>query len=162
MTMTYDDSVSVLSFMMAAWPSMKSMADDAANLWVHDLQSLDLDISLTALERMRRTEEFPPSLAKFLGAYQALAPRTFHEARALEAPKFGDQGVLVHALRVGLKLARTDHRNHDKLPSRDCPVCSLHDHDETGRIHLARSTCRRCKAFGEAIYEELRERGVAG
>jgi hypothetical protein len=70
--------------------------------------------------------------------------------------------VLVKALRVGLKIAKTDHRNHDKLPSRDCPVCSLHDHDPTGKVHLARSTCRRCKELGEAIFDELRAAAVVG
>jgi hypothetical protein len=102
MTMTYDESVGVIRFMMAAWPSAKSMSDESADLWVHDLQDLDLQTCLSALDRMRRTEEFPPSLAKFLAAYDARKPRTYHTA--LEAPKFGDQGPLVAALKAVLTL----------------------------------------------------------
>lgn len=154
--MLYDDAVSVLTFMMAAWPSAKSMSDDSANLWVHDLQELELETCLSVLDRMRRTEEYPPPLARFLAAYDARRPRQYHTA--LEGPRFGDKGPLVAALRAGLKLAKTNHSNHHKLPSRDCPVCSLHDHDPTGKTHLG--NCRRCREFGDAIYEEMRKQGL--
>jgi hypothetical protein len=155
--MTYDDAVSVLAVMMAAWPSTKSMSDDAAGLWVNDLQNCELAPALKALDRMRHTDEYPPTLARFLGAYQAIEPRTFHEAKALPAPVFGDKAPLVHALRAGVKMAKTNHSNHHKVPGKDCPVCSLHDHDPSGKSHLA--SCRRCQAFGDAIFEEMRERG---
>ena len=131
--MTYDESGSVLRFMMASWPSAKSMTDDTANLWCNDLQDLDLEVCLSALDRMRRTEEFPPTLAKFLAAYEAKKPRIYHTA--LEGPRFGDSGPLVAALKAGLKLAKTNHANHHKVPSRDCPVCSLHDHDARPDLH---------------------------
>lgn len=156
--MTYDEAIQVLTFYMAAWPNSSRMSNEAAALWVHDLEALDLEICLSVLDRMRRVEEFPPVLARFLAAYEARKPRQYHAA--VDAPRFGDKGPLVKALKAGLKLAKTNHANHHKLPSRDCPVCSLHDHDPSGKTHLP--NCRRCREFGDVVFNALVGNGAVG
>lgn len=156
--MTYDEAVNCLTFYMAGWPSQEKMSNEAAALWIHDLEALDHATAIRALDRLRHTDDYPPSLHKFLGAYQALAPRSYHEAIGPGARDTKTSAPIVAALREGLKhVSKAEHANHHKAPHLDCPVCSQHDHEyRSGRwVHL--ESCKRCYTLGQDIYDGFKE-----
>lgn len=73
--MTRDEAISVISTIMAAWPQAKAMSDETAELWIYDLEPLDAQTAVAALDKLRFRLDFPPTTAQFTAAYQDLLPR---------------------------------------------------------------------------------------
>ena len=58
--MTRDEALSVVAALMASWPSAYSWSDETVELWLRDLADRDPRIALAAVDRCRRTLDYPP------------------------------------------------------------------------------------------------------
>lgn len=83
--MTPNEAGRVLVMMQASWPQL-APDDISARLWVEDLIGCDHEASLKTFRRLRDTEDFPPSWAKFLATYDVASRPSIREQIALEGP----------------------------------------------------------------------------
>lgn len=154
--MTHDEAIAVISTIMAAWPQAQRMSNDTARLWMIDLAPLEAGLSITALERLRRELDWPPTTHQFLDAYRAVTPRATTHALPPAKPATPAKPVIEALRMVRAALSnRAEHLNHHLNPAIHCPVCKHHDHTITdpnspnGCTH--RHDCRRCAQLAGAV-----------
>lgn len=97
--MTPDEADGVWRMMLDIWPQ-REVTEGQVAVWVIELSRMDRDLVLRALEDLKRTEEWFPSIAKVLETVQVkahhrrLEQNTATQRRMLSAPTIGREEAL--------------------------------------------------------------------
>ena len=154
--MTRDEALSVVAALMASWPSAYSWSDETVELWLRDLADRDPRIALAAVDRCRRTLDYPPVWRQYAEAYDRewdrARPKTWSTTLELPpVPRTPPAQVQRRIAAMRAAVHRHDGADHDHHNGAEhCPICGKHEIDANG-VHDSKH-CLRCKQLAEKAH----------
>jgi hypothetical protein len=101
------EAYEMTALMRTAWPHAQLTREGIAAVWMPRLEKLDHARSKEALDALIESEEFPPTVARFLEAYRAVARRQQLARPALPSaePVSTPEQARAHVAEIAGKLA---------------------------------------------------------
>lgn len=127
--MTPFEASSILAYLVEAWPSME-VGEHTAEVWADALSGVDTQHAHTAARKLVKSEQWPPSVARFLEVAREVkrAEDTDRQARALGPPPTTDRATAagrMRGIRAGWDAVQATRPKHDhKRGGANCPKCS--------------------------------------
>ena len=151
-----NEVLAILALMRTAWPG--EWTDDQIRLWGIDLAKRDPQMAHAAVEKLRETSRFRPTLTEFISAYQQVRRREAQENAPAALPP-GSSPVNSAAMFAGLRATFGTAPQHNHRHGADrCPVCSLHDVECHRRDRFgSRVTCPRCAELADVFLTAVSE-----
>lgn len=120
----------VVAAMANIWPSM-TVADQTVEAWAACTPELDEQVCLDAVRRLAQSDDFPPSIHRFMQTVRSLTRQAAQPAIATGPVSHSDRRQAqerVRALRGYWRAAAVGRPAHDHRGGDDgCPRCSTSD-----------------------------------
>lgn len=147
--MTPAETLSVLAYFTAAWP-WATVGEHTAEVWAEALTGVDAEHAHTAARRLARTEERPPSIARFRAEVDKLDrdKQPALTAGGSRPMTYDESASVARAIRAGLTAAGVvgaphGHQHHAGLNgASDCVPCNRTDEDRRADVAEVMSAIR--------------------
>lgn len=144
----------LVALIRTSWPAGE-WTDAQIALWASDLEKRDARLSYMAIEHLRETTKFRPTLTEFIASYQMVRRNESGPSKALGTGTGVPHGPMFVGLKAvfGMERPKHDHRNG----AEGCPLCSLHDMaaHKRDRVGYGPPQCARCAVLADVFAEAI-------